>query len=232
MSEITILMPVYKHRAYLNDAVESVLNQTFEDWRLLIFNDDPKASLSSFENIDKRIEVYSTSEHKGKSWHLNNGIKMSESKYIVFQDADDYMTKYRLEASVCFIGESDLLYGDSIFIDGKYKTYRSSREPTDPISALKKKNFAIFSTVMVKTDIAKQVRFDEKVKYGNDYVWYIDLFKKFPDLKIKHINLPLIYQRHYTSTYRLYQNIPIIRKLYRLKIARERRKIVEERYKT
>ena len=51
MPKISVILPHYKHEAYLMDAVQSIINQTYEDWELIILNDDPDCDLRSYSLI-------------------------------------------------------------------------------------------------------------------------------------------------------------------------------------
>jgi glycosyltransferase involved in cell wall biosynthesis len=101
---VTVLMPAYNAEPYIRDAIDSVLNQTFMDFELLIIND---GSIDKTEDIikdfaDKRI-VLVNKAHEGLSKALNTGIKRAKGKYIARFDADDICFAERLQKQVTFL---------------------------------------------------------------------------------------------------------------------------------
>ena len=88
---VTVLMTVYNGGQYLRSSIESVLNQSFQDFELLIIND---CSLdNSLEIIhsypDPRVVIYSNEKNFGQTRSLNLGLKLARGKYVARMDADD-----------------------------------------------------------------------------------------------------------------------------------------------
>jgi glycosyltransferase involved in cell wall biosynthesis len=101
---VSVLMPVYNGRDYLRPAIESVLNQSFVDFELLIINDgskdDSQEIIESYK--DPRI-VAIKQENQGVARSLNNGLKIAKGKYIRRHDADDISTIDSLKIQVDFL---------------------------------------------------------------------------------------------------------------------------------
>lgn len=102
--KVTVLMPAYNAGAYIAEAIQSVLQQTFKDFELLIINDGSKDNtvevISSFN--DDRI-VLIEQENMGVAAALNNGLKYARADYIARFDADDICFPLRLEKQYNFI---------------------------------------------------------------------------------------------------------------------------------
>lgn len=95
---ISVLMPVYNSEKYLNEAIESILNQTFVDFEFIIIND---ASNDNSENIiesyqDSRIKYFKNEKNLGVAKTLNKGLKLAQGKYIARMDSDDISLPERL----------------------------------------------------------------------------------------------------------------------------------------
>lgn len=96
MSEITILMAVYNAEDYITESIESILNQSFHDFELIIVNrgstDNTNSIISSYD--DKRINLINSEYDNIQS--LNLGLKSSKGKYIINMDICDLMHVDRL----------------------------------------------------------------------------------------------------------------------------------------
>lgn len=101
---VSVIMPVYNAGSYLREAIESILNQTFADFELLILNDgstDGSAQvIASYQ--DPRIKAIDQ-DNQGLRATLNTGIRMSTGKYIARMDQDDLSLPERLQKQVDFL---------------------------------------------------------------------------------------------------------------------------------
>lgn len=102
---ITVLMPVYNAEAFLAEAIESILNQTFSDFEFIIIND---GSTDSSEKIilsynDPRIRYVKNEKNIRLIATLNKGIELAEGKYIVRMDADDVSMPERIAIQYKFM---------------------------------------------------------------------------------------------------------------------------------
>ena len=197
---VTVLLPHYKHEAYLYDAVKSIINQTYKNWELLILNDDPKSDLSYYKYLDNRIKVYEDGVRSGQGYRLNYGINEAKGEYICIQDADDVSIPERLKLSVDFAKKYnlDMMYSDSIVLkeNGK-RGYRQS--PDWDAKLLIKQNIGGFGSTLIRTEIAKIVHIRNR-GYGKDWEWKARL-SLITD-RIKRLPFPLYYYRSYTSQIR------------------------------
>ncbi|MFT5213706.1 MAG: glycosyltransferase involved in cell wall biosynthesis [Patiriisocius sp.] len=98
--EIDIILPVYNCEKFIGEAIQSVLDQTFTDFNLIIINDGSTDSseeiINKYKEIDPRI-ISITQKNRGQIASLNTGLELSKSKYIAFIDADDLWKKTKLE---------------------------------------------------------------------------------------------------------------------------------------
>ena len=100
--KVTVIMPVYYGEKYLREAIDSILNQTFDDFELLIINDGSKDNSAKIVNSysDSRIRFLENSVNLGLAGTRNRGIKESQGKYIALLDCDDISLPTRLEKQV------------------------------------------------------------------------------------------------------------------------------------
>lgn len=102
--QITVLMPAYNAEAYIAEAIESVLVQTFTDFELLIINDGSTDKTKSIirSYTDRRIRLYTT-ENRGVIEALNFGLSLAKGRYIARFDADDVCYAERLMVQFEFL---------------------------------------------------------------------------------------------------------------------------------
>ena len=107
--EISVIMSVYNGEKYLKEAIESVINQTFKNWELIIINDcstDSTAEiLTEFASKDERIKVHPNEVNLKLPTSLNKAISLSQGKYIARMDADDICLPDRLQKQYEFMEE-------------------------------------------------------------------------------------------------------------------------------
>lgn len=102
---ISVLMPVYNNGAFLREAVDSIIGQTFADFEILLYNDgstdNTEEILASYN--DGRLRVVNSSENKGLIHLLNTGISEARGKYIARMDGDDISMPDRFEKQFAFM---------------------------------------------------------------------------------------------------------------------------------
>ena len=130
----SVIMPVYNTEAYIKKSIQSVLNQTFENFELICVNDFTKDKAfeicNAFAEKDKRIICVDSQKNIGASETRNKGLEIARGEYICFLDSDDELKKDALEK----IYESTLSKPDIVLFGYTYvysnetsKTNLSSR---------------------------------------------------------------------------------------------------------
>ncbi|MGV0829516.1 glycosyltransferase family 2 protein [Empedobacter brevis] len=189
---VSVVIPLYNKENSILDTIHSVLNQTYDDFELLIINDgSTDNSLSVVSNIqDPRIKIIDK-PNGGVSSARNVGILNSQNEYIAFLDGDDLWFETHLETLVNSI---ELL--DKNDIGGIGTTfYKSENKIFDEKKFIKNKPLIIddyfefmsspiprfnSSTLMVKkSKIMETGLFDESLKYGEDVEFWYKLFSKY-----------------------------------------------------
>ena len=121
MALVSVVMPVYNSSQYLQEAIDSIRNQTYTNWELLIINefgseDGSREIVKLNAEKDPRIKLYQNEKRLGLAESLNLGMRISNGKYIARMDADDLSHSTRLEKQVRIM-EAD----ESIGICGTYQ---------------------------------------------------------------------------------------------------------------
>lgn len=129
---LTVAIPVYNAERFVRQSIQSVLDQTYTDFELIVTDDGSTDRtlevLQSFD--DARIKIVHDGQHKGLAIRLNEQIAMAQGLYFVRMDADDIMLPERLERQVSFVEkhpETDVVGSSAIIIDedGKQVGWRS-----------------------------------------------------------------------------------------------------------
>jgi glycosyltransferase involved in cell wall biosynthesis len=99
-------MPVHNRETFLRESIDSVINQSFDDFEFIIISQDPTAKireiLDNYQLKDDRIRVHFQREH-GLAEARNIGCKLSQGKYIAWMDSDDISLPERLEKQFKFM---------------------------------------------------------------------------------------------------------------------------------
>lgn len=132
MPEISVIIPVYNVEKYLQECLDSLINQTFYDIEIICINDgstdDSVNILREYEKKDSRVKVFDR-KHNGPSAARNIGINESKGKYITFVDADDYIEKDTYVTAIKYIKNVDIVaWGIKVFGEHSLKQRKSDNE--------------------------------------------------------------------------------------------------------
>ncbi|MBR1540674.1 MAG: glycosyltransferase family 2 protein [Clostridia bacterium] len=125
MEKVNILMATYNGRRYVAKQIESILNQTYQDFRLIISDDCSTDStlkiLEEYEAKDNRIEIFHQGENLGVVANFEFLIGRVRSEYFMFADQDDIWEPDKIEKSVKKLEEEhlDLVYTDLAVVDSR-----------------------------------------------------------------------------------------------------------------
>ena len=125
MEKVNILMATYNGRRYVAKQIESILNQTYQDFRLIISDDCSTDStlkiLEEYEAKDNRIEIFHQGENLGVVANFEFLIGRVRSEYFMFADQDDIWEPVKIEKSVKKLEEEhlDLVYTDLAVVDSR-----------------------------------------------------------------------------------------------------------------
>jgi len=184
ISLVDIILPNYNKAKFLEETVDSIVNQSFRNFKLYIIDDfSNDNSISIIKKYsDPRIILIPLKKNKGVSFCRNLGIRISESKYISFIDSDDYWDKNKLENQIKFMEKFKHGFTYTDYIPFVFKN--NKKEFRKKVEVQKKFNFKQFvhntsvamSTVTIKRSIIKNLRF-KKLKICEDYLFKCQILK-------------------------------------------------------
>lgn len=189
-------MPFYNCEKYLDKAISSILNQTFQDFEFVIINDassDRSDEVVQKYLTDKRIVYVKTRERKGIVYNLNKGIAIAKADMIARMDGDDISEPQRLEVQYQFLQGNPNVALIGCFVKLINEKGEICGRKIKPITLQEiKKDILIYSpfihpTVMLKKDVFKNVGF-----YREEYLWCedIDLWYRIIFSGIEVANIP------------------------------------------
>ncbi|MCM1286170.1 MAG: glycosyltransferase [Acetobacter sp.] len=184
-SIISIIVPVYNVEKYLDKCIESIVNQTYRNLEIILVDDgssdDCPAICDKWAEKDDRIKVIHK-KNGGVSSARNAGLEAASGDYIGFIDSDDFIKenmyeeligltlKHSCDVSVCnfFSNKDNVLYYAEGFYDNKILQRYLSDELCCPSVCIK----------LYKKDIVSNIRFNEKNKIGEDYLFNFYVLKR------------------------------------------------------
>lgn len=199
----SVVIPAYNHNQYIGDTIQSVLNQTFTDFEIIIVNDgstdDTEKVIQSFS--DKRIRYYYQKNHDAP-YTINRGIREAQGQYIAILNSDDIFEGEKLQNSLDYLCQGyEFVFGKIKVINEKNEEISADEQRVKWINeklnksgedvSLKKlllniNYFITTSNFVFKKNIIERVGyFHEKLHYSHDFDFLLRLFTS--EIKIKFI---------------------------------------------
>jgi len=204
---ISILLPVYNGERFIKESIDSLINQTYTSWELLIgvngSKDQSKKIVSNY--IDQRIRIFDYGDDKGKGRTLNKLLLETKYDWIALQDHDDIWIEDKLERQIKFINDYDVIGTMITYIDefGNYKGKPNLCIFTNEIieKSLSGNNQIANTSVIFKKEKALEINgWSEDIDGIEDFDFWLRLIRK----KSKIINLDFIgvnHRLHHSSNF-------------------------------
>ncbi len=199
--QISVVMPVYNAGRYLPAAIESVLNQTFRDFELILVND---ASTDNSQDLmrgysDDRVRIITNETNQGITKSLNHALQNCRAPFIARMDADDIMHPDRLQKQyAAMLANHDIavlatrieMINEDGEITGIWNTDADTTSESDIRHVMSKTNCIAHPSVMMRKEIALEFQYTEKQKGAEDWdLWLRILNRGFRILKLDEVLL-------------------------------------------
>lgn len=201
---ISVLMPVYNCELYVEAAVNSILNQTFGDFELIIIDDCSTDSTPEIikQYNDQRINFIVKPKNTGYTDSLNHGISIAKGKYIARMDGDDISLTERFERQVEFMeGNPQVICCGTGYreISGNLEMHHPIKHEDIVLKIIDHCPMA-HPTIMIRKDVldTNNIRYDRTYEPAEDYKMWSDLvfFGQFANLD----QVLLLYRVHQSQT--------------------------------
>lgn len=222
---ITILLPAYNAEKYIEKALFSIMNQTYQNLEILVLNDgstdETEQIILSLQKKDKRIRYVKNEINLKLIKTLNKGIELATGEYIARMDADDISLPLRIEKQLSHLQKNNLDLVDCQII---YRTEQGQEIKNKAIVPTTNKSlqfYALFKTpllhptILCKANVLKDNHylFDEKTLHCEDYELWTRLLQK--NYNIQKIKEPLyIQQVNAESVSNKYEDVQIENFIY------------------
>lgn len=180
---VTIIMPIYNEEKYLQEAIQSIVEQTYVNWELICINDastDQSLELLNQYKSDK-IKIISLQKNSGSAIARNEGIKQAKGRYIAYLDGDDYYHKNKLEKQLTFMQKNQyaITYTGYAFFN-ENKKIKHVKVPTKLTYKDYLKNTMITSLgIMIDTTrIPKEQLYMQDLKIAEDTKTWLNILKQ------------------------------------------------------
>ena len=186
MSLVSIILPYFKKREFIEETINSILNQTHKNFEIILIDDevsfDSKNLLKKISQKDTRIKLITNEKNIGAGLSRNIAIKHSQGDYIAFCDCDDLWLPTKLENQLRFLRENNIHFSHTSYdvIDKKTK-FISSRKAKSKINY--KELIASCDIGLSTVMINKKIFDDETLKFAplktkEDFVLWLKIAKK------------------------------------------------------
>lgn len=200
---VSVIIAVFNGEKYIKEAIESVLNQTYKDIELIVVDDgstdNTKGIITSYLKVK-----YVYQENKGEGAARNLGTGLAEGEYVAFLDADDLCKVDKIEKQVRILQsnpEIDVVYCDLEVVDENLKYINTLKSEGIYSKREDLLSMMLYRQVvqgpicmMIRKKCSDEVKWEENYTYIVDYIYTINLAKKF---NFKYLEDPLyVYRRH------------------------------------
>ena len=185
MDLISVIIPYYKKKKFIDHSIKSVINQTYSNLEIiLIYDDEDKSDLQYIINnysSNNKIKIIINDKNIGAGLSRNKGIEAANGKYLCFIDADDIWKENKVETQLSFMKKNKS--------DVSHTSYKIINEENNQIGCRTAKNFLNLkdiikscdiglSSVMIRKDImTHDIRFCD-LKTKEDFVLWLKIKKK------------------------------------------------------
>jgi len=170
--KISIILPNYNSQKTLKDTVKSVIEQTYQNWEIIIIDDssntETKNILSEYEK-DKRFIIKYLNKNKGTAFCRNLALRSCVGEYVAFLDSDDIWSKEKLEKQINFMNENNYSFTYTYYSTFKSQNNKKIINIIKPPSSFNFDSFTKDTSISTSTMIVKK-HFAKKFKFTNTQI--------------------------------------------------------------
>lgn len=202
-SLVSIITPSYNSERFMSQTIESILNQTYTNWELIIVDDcSSDETLSIVRKFtDERIRLYQLKENSGAAVARNTAMDHANGRYLAFLDSDDMWTKDKLTKQVYFMQKNDFAFTftsyQSMYEDGTLVNKSIPVPYAVSYKFLLKNTIIGCLTVMLDREKIGQ-QYMPNIRAGQDTAFWLKLMRQ--GFVAYGLNEPLAYYRSVSNS--------------------------------
>lgn len=224
---VSIITPSFKSKKFIKETIDSVLNQTYEHWEMIIVDDvSPDNSneiIEEFIKKDNRIKLIKLEINSGPAVARNRAMEEAQGRYIAFLDADDLWAPQKLEKQIAFMQKENVALSYTGYCRFEKSVEQIKDEITVPLKVdyheLLKQNIIGCLTAVYDTELLGKVSMP-LIRKRQDFGLWLKILKQVPYAYA--INEPLAYYRLHADSI---SSNKIISSHYNWKLYREVEKL-------
>lgn len=180
---VSIIMPSYNTAQYIKNTIQSVLNQTYTNWELIIVDDCSNDNTNEVFNTitDQRIMIFKNEKNSGAAVSRNKALREAKGRWIAFLDSDDLWMPEKLEKQIAFMEKNNYAFSytkyEEIDVDGN----KTGVKVTGPKKITKTGMFNYCwpgcLTVMYDSSKIGLIQIED-IEKNNDYAMWLKVCKK------------------------------------------------------
>ncbi|MNO28193.1 putative glycosyltransferase EpsE [compost metagenome] len=181
MPKISVLMPVYNNEAYLDSAIESILDQSFSDFEFIIINDGStdKSGDIIARYSDPRIKRIDNTVNCGVTESLNKGLQLAVGEFIARMDSDDFSHPNRFSRQLSYMESHPNVgvCGSNVQVMGSEEVWYQPEQPDEVKCRLLFNCCLAHPSVMLRREILvnHSLQYDAYYNYAEDYQLWTQL---------------------------------------------------------
>ena len=200
MELVSVIIPYFKKKTFIKEAVYSVLNQTYQNFEIIIIYDDSDVQdlnyINEIASTNDKIKIIINPKNIGAGLSRNLGIKSSKGKYIAFLDSDDIWRRDKLEIQLADFKKNNYKISHTSYeiidINNKRISNRKAKNFNSYKDLLKSCDIGLSTVILLKEILSEQCLFPN-LKTKEDFVLWLLILKK--NITIGSIDINLTYWR-------------------------------------
>ncbi|CAE6880862.1 glycosyltransferase family 2 protein [Vibrio alginolyticus] len=181
--KVSIVMPTYNVSEFLEETVNSVINQSYSNWELIVVddcsNDDTPELIKKLAEVDSRIRYYLSSKNQGAGITRNKALSLATGQYIAFLDSDDLWYADKLSQQLSFMAEHNapICHTSYEYIDEKGACFSGrvqASHSVDLLSNLKNTEIGTSTAIIDRAIVVEPIAF-KPLRARQDLRLWIDL---------------------------------------------------------
>lgn len=219
--KVSVIMPNFNCGSFLEKTINSVINQTYKNWELLVVDDcstdDSVEVIKKLQASDDRIKLFINEKNSGCAAARNRALREATGKWIAFLDSDDLWTPDKLEKQINFMTDNGYKFSFTKYEHIDEQSKPLNRVVTGPKKVSKRKMFHYCYlgclTVMYDAESVGLIQIDNGIQKRNDYAMWLKVSKH---ATAYYLNDVLAYYRKRCGSISHQSKLSLIKYHYRL----------------